>query len=370
MTGSGSRRARPSESIAATAAAHVRGRTADDARHRAAREPRARCPPGGEAQERRHDRDPAGAVVDEQARAAGRAAGGHRPVAAEVGARRRRVRSRCASSASRRRRGSVTMSSKRSISVALSSTGARRARPARGADPLAVVAASARAHGATSASSRCCWKRGELLARPALARAERGERSAMASTASLIGVISSASGLASREPCPSRAGASDGSSGATTSGCVSRSRPSPVAHRDQRGGELRRSRAGARSRARPRGGQRADERLHRAPVELGEARPVLGVAEHVRPELEEDGEPAVVAVAPRGGRGDLLADGGVHVGGLRHVRGRSRASARRGARRRRRTGPPWRRSSSRPRPWCSRPRRRRRRARWRGSRRR
>ena len=63
------------------------------------------------------------------------------------------------------------------------------------------------------------------------------------------------------------------------------------------------------------------DRLHRPPVQLREARSVLGVAEHVRPELEEDGEPAVLMVAPGSGRGDLLADRGVDVGGLRQVPG-------------------------------------------------
>lgn len=45
------------------------------------------------------------------------------------------------------------------------------------------------------------------------------------------------------------------------------------------------------------------ERIDRPGVDLGEARAVLGVAQHVSPELEEDREPAVILLAAGGDAG-------------------------------------------------------------------
>ncbi len=121
----------------------------------------------------RADRDPARAVVDVQALAAGRAAGRHRAVAAEVGA--RRPRARRGARAARRGAGGGRSRCRRSAPSARScrARAARRARPhrrrcARGST------ASGRARGATSACRRSCWKR---------ASCSRGQRSRSAERA-------------------------------------------------------------------------------------------------------------------------------------------------------------------------------------------
>ena len=114
--------------------------------------------------------------------------------------------------------------------------------------------------------------------------------------------------------------------------------------------------------------ERAGDRHLQPPVDLREPPAQLRVADHVRPELEEDRQPAVVAIDAAGRvRRDAVEPGG---GVARRTAPRS-APPRPlpAARRRRRTGPPWRRSSSRPRPSCSPPPPRSGRARWRGSRR-
>ena len=111
-----------------------------------------------------------------------------------------------------------------------------------------------------------------------------------------------------------------------------------------------------------------DERALEARVDGREALAQRRPADHVRPELEEGRQPAIVAPAAP----TRVRDHGLDP--TRRVRGGGAASARARrrrapfvARRRRRRGPPWPRSSSTPRPSCSRRPARSGRPRWRGS---
>ena len=115
------------------------------------------------------------------------------------------------------------------------------------------------------------------------------------------------------------------SASSTTSGCVSVEREADLhraaGHRDPQG--VAALDAALRRHALERGG---DRRLHPA-VDLGEPPAQLGLPDHVRPELEEGGEPAVVAVDATGGVGRDPVEPGRDVAGkqLAHLRLRRRA---------------------------------------------
>ena len=268
-----------------------------------------------------------------------------------------------------RSRGSQAISSKRSIRVALSSVGSDASSTGpRGAGRCGGSTATASRAWATSASSRCCcsatsWARGACSP-----RAERaGERDGVGRAhGCLSGRPSAAVVEQAVHPEPVHL---DGEVGRDHVGLREPLQTearwpctvsATVSARTSIGSSTSCS-AAQRSRAPPIG-------LEVAVVDGGEARAVLGVAQHIGPELQEHRQPAVLlalaAGAMRGGDGQQPG----RCPAPRRACAAARAgSARPGARRRRRTGPPWTRSSSRPRPSCSRPRRPPRRATSRGS---